>query len=162
MKKESIFYRNTVSIINQRRRNLVLGVIRVFSIPSTCWSGNTATWRNGRRTKSTGTLPSRKGYSNQKVRPGSSPGVATLHYRWRICLVVAGRSVKIVRFLFENPLITSIIPISLCLRSLSLSTFRITVMRMRMRVAGLAFVIKHANLRNIRQNNLLTFGKTSR
>lgn len=37
-----------------------------------------------------------------------------------------------------------------------------TLMRMRVRVAGLAFVIKHANLRNIRQNNLLTFGKTSR
>lgn len=32
---------------------------------------------DGRRTKSTGTLPSRKGYSNQKVHPGSSPGVAT-------------------------------------------------------------------------------------
>lgn len=35
-------------------------------------------------------------------------------------------------------------------------------LRLRLRVAGLAFVIKHANLRNIRQNNLLTFGNTSR
>lgn len=33
----------------------------------------------GRRTKSTGTLPSRKGYSNQKVRPGSNPGSSTLN-----------------------------------------------------------------------------------
>lgn len=45
---------------------------------------------------------------------------------------------------------------------LSLSAVRLALMRMRMRVAGLAFVIKHANLRHIRQNNLLTFGKTSR
>lgn len=38
------------------------------------------TWRSGgigRRTTSTGALPSRKGYSNQKVRPGSSPGFST-------------------------------------------------------------------------------------
>lgn len=57
---------------------------------------------------------------------------------------------------------TSIIPISLCLLPLSLSSIRFSVVRVRLRVAGLAFVIKHANLRNIRQNNLLTFGKTSR
>lgn len=42
------------------------------------------------------------------------------------------------------------------------SAFLIAILRVRVRVAGLAFVIKHANLRNIRQNNLLTFGKTSR
>lgn len=42
------------------------------------------------------------------------------------------------------------------------SALRIALLRLRLRVAGLAFVIKHANLRNIRQNNLLTFGKTSR
>lgn len=58
--------------------------------------------------------------------------------------------------------IKTFIPISLCLLPLSLSAVRIAVLRLRMRVAGLAFVIKHANLRNIRQNNLLTFGKTSR
>lgn len=42
------------------------------------------------------------------------------------------------------------------------SALRVAIVRVRVRVAGLAFVIKHANLRNIRQNNLLTFGKTSR
>lgn len=40
-------------------------------------------WQQGevaelvRRTTSTGTLPSRKGYSNQKVHPGSNPGFST-------------------------------------------------------------------------------------
>lgn len=38
----------------------------------------------------------------------------------------------------------------------------ISLLRLRLLVAGLAFVIKQANLRNIRQDNSLTFGKTSR